>query len=361
MSRRPSPFPRYVHYYYDRHRCLRTDFRRAGRSVPLPPPILGEQWREAYYAALAGDFAEREAQSAIGAGRTRPGTVAAAFVAYTGSATFKNELAESTQAVHRNILARWRDQWGDRRLKDLQSRHVVGWLDERAGTPSAAQVFLKVLRRMMRYCVSIGLIAADPTTSVKAPTVKSAGLYTWTDNEIEQYRRHHRLGTNARLALELLIGTAQRKSDVVRMGRQHIRGDTLHVQQGKTGWEGDIPIGQELATALATIPVSNLTFLTTAWGHPYTAAGFGNHFHQWCKEAGLQSRCTSRGLRKAACRQLAEAGCTPHEIAAISGHITLAEVQRYTKAVDQAALARAAAKKRTKIGEPSDRFAKNGP
>jgi hypothetical protein len=40
--------------------------------------------------------------------------------------------------------------------------------------------------------------------------------------------------------------------------------------------------------------------------------------------------------------RLAEAGCTAHEIAAITGHATLSEVQRYTKAVDQARMARAA-------------------
>jgi len=359
MSRRPSPFPRYVHSYRDRHGTLRTDFRRGGRSVPLPPPPLSEAWWEAYRAALAGDFAARDDRT-IGAERTRPGTVAALYVAYVGSAAFKNGLAESTHAVHRNILSRWRDQWGDRRLRDLQSRHVVGWLDERADTPAAAQVFLKVLRRVMRYGISIGLLATDPTDGIKAPALKTTGIYTWTDEEIAQYRRHHTPGTNARLALELLIGTAQRKSDVVRMGRQHVHGDLLHVRQAKTGWEGDIPIGPDLTAALATAPSGNLTFLTTSWGKPYTAAGFGNHFRAWCDEAGLHARCSSHGLRKAACRQLAEAGCTPHEIAAISGHITLAEVQRYTQAVDQAALARAAAKKRTRIGEPAGRFAKTG-
>ena len=46
------------------------------------------------------------------------------------------------------------------------------------------------------------------------------------------------------------------------------------------------------------------------------------------------------GLRKAACRRLAEAGCSANEIAAISGHATLKEVARYTKAVDQARMAR---------------------
>jgi hypothetical protein len=47
-------------------------------------------------------------------------------------------------------------------------------------------------------------------------------------------------------------------------------------------------------------------------------------------------------LRKAACRRLAETGCSASEIAAISGHATLSEVSRYTKAADQAKLAKAA-------------------
>jgi integrase len=50
----------------------------------------------------------------------------------------------------------------------------------------------------------------------------------------------------------------------------------------------------------------------------------------------------AHGLRKAACRRLAEAGCTPHQIKAISGHKTLAEVTRYTDAADQKRLAMAA-------------------
>ncbi|HWW36986.1 MAG TPA: tyrosine-type recombinase/integrase [Xanthobacteraceae bacterium] len=58
--------------------------------------------------------------------------------------------------------------------------------------------------------------------------------------------------------------------------------------------------------------------------------------------------CTVHGLRKAASRRMAEAGCTPHEIAAITGHRTLKEVERYTRAADQARLARQAAAKGTK-------------
>ena len=50
-------------------------------------------------------------------------------------------------------------------------------------------------------------------------------------------------------------------------------------------------------------------------------------------------------MRKAAARRLAEAGCSASEIAAITGHKTLAEVERYTRAADQERLARQAIRK----------------
>jgi len=53
----------------------------------------------------------------------------------------------------------------------------------------------------------------------------------------------------------------------------------------------------------------------------------------------LPRRCTFHGLRKAGCRRLAEAGCSANEIAAWSGQ-SLREVERYTRAADQARLAR---------------------
>jgi integrase len=47
-------------------------------------------------------------------------------------------------------------------------------------------------------------------------------------------------------------------------------------------------------------------------------------------------------LRKACARRLAEARCTEHQIAAITGHASLRDVQRYTKGADQKRLALAA-------------------
>ncbi|WP_108257982.1 tyrosine-type recombinase/integrase [Mangrovicoccus ximenensis] len=57
------------------------------------------------------------------------------------------------------------------------------------------------------------------------------------------------------------------------------------------------------------------------------------------QEAKLPAGLSPHGLRKATCRRLAEAGCTAHEIMAISGHTSLAEVTRYTVAASRAKLA----------------------
>ncbi len=59
-------------------------------------------------------------------------------------------------------------------------------------------------------------------------------------------------------------------------------------------------------------------------------------------KAGLPERCVLHGLRKAAARRLAEAGCSSKQIASITGHKSLDEVERYTAKADQKILARAA-------------------
>jgi integrase len=123
------------------------------------------------------------------------------------------------------------------------------------------------------------------------------------------------------------------------MGRQHVRNGAISVRQQKTGAALEIPIHQDLQRVFDATPSEHLTFLVTEFGKPFTPAGFGNWFRERCDEAGLK-RCSAHGLRKAACRRLAEAGCTAHQIAAISGHASLREVERYTKAADQARLAK---------------------
>ena len=70
--------------------------------------------------------------------------------------------------------------------------------------------------------------------------------------------------------------------------------------------------------------------------------------------AGLSRKCVPHGLRKACLRRLAEHGGSAKEIAAVSGHKSLGEVERYTAAADQRKLSTAAIAKLRETNEDEE-------
>jgi len=200
-------------------------------------------------------------------------------------------------------------------------------------------------------CQKLGEVDIDVTAGIEtARPAKSSGFPTWTDREIELYRQHYAVGTMARCALELGLNTAARRGDAHILGRQHSRDGVLtwrpHKTSRSTGRVLSVPVLPELAAAINALPSTNeLTFLLTAHGRPFaSAAAFGNRFADRCRQAGLKPVVCDdgkvrdyrfHGLRKAACAQLAEAGATAPEIMTISGHVILAEAQKYVTAVEQ--------------------------
>jgi integrase len=114
--------------------------------------------------------------------------------------------------------------------------------------------------------------------------------------------------------------------------------------EDKTGLELAIPVHPELRRVIDATPSKHLTFLVTELGAPFTAAGFGNWFRDRCQEAGL-GHCSFHGLRKAAATRLIDAGCDVVEAAAITGHASLKELQRYIETRDRKRAARRAMRK----------------
>jgi integrase len=343
---RPDRLPKFVHAFIDRHGKPRFYFRRPGFKRTR---LLGLPWSPEFMASYETALAGQPAQ--IGTARVMPGTISALVVAYYNSADFKHELAPETRRKRRNIVEQFREQHGDKRLALLQREHIHKML-AKIDRPHAKKNWLKTIRGLMRFAVLIGMRAHDATEGIKLAPVKSDGFQTWSEEDIAVFRRHHAVGTRARLALELLLATAQRRGDVIRMGRQHIRNGVLSIRQNKTGAELKIPVHPDLRIVLDATPSDHLTFLTTASGKSFTSDGFGHWFREMCDEAGLHA-LTAHGLRKAACRRLAEAGCSEKQIASISGHASLNEIVRYTRAADQERLARdAMIKMATSSGKP---------
>ena len=244
----------------------------------------------------------------------------------------------------------------------LTRQHINAMLAQKVTTPAAANHWLRLVKALMQLAVEEGWRKDNPTIGIKRIKNRSDGFHTWDENEIAQFEARHPVGSKARLALALLLYTAQRRSDVVRMGRQHVRNGVVHVRQQKTGAMLAIPLHPALAAIIEATPSDHLTLLTTSFGKSFTAPGFGNWFREQCNEAGFPRHCAAHGLSKAACRRLAEAGCSANVIASISGHTTLTEVARYTKAADQERMARdgMAAISRTETGNGDKRVAKSG-
>ncbi len=342
--------PKYVTEFHDRHGKSRVRFRRKGqtsyyfKSAPWSPEFMQE-----YQACMEGRAAPRIEP---GADRTVPGSFSVLIVKYYRSAYYLDQRA-STRATYRGILERFRREYGDRRVATIQKRHIVAILARKADTPSAANNLLRMLKILMKVAKDCEIRKDDPTADIKSRKITGDGFHTWTEEQIAAFAQVHKIGTRARLAFSLLLYTGQRRSDVVRMGYQHIEGEYVQVRQQKTGTSLKIRMHPELQKVLARTPRDNLTFLTTGFGKPYTPAGFGNWFRDCCNQAGLR-QCSAHGLRKAAARRMAEAGCTEEEIKSVTGHKTSREVSRYTKAANQVLLSDNAMAKVTKAEKVSN-------
>jgi integrase len=229
---------------------------------------------------------------------------------------------------------------GHRQVREMTREHVQRILAKRADRPGAANEALKKLRILIRFAIDKGWRHDDPCARIKK--FPEGEFHTWTDDEIAIFEHRWPLGTLARTAFALLLYTGQRRSDVVRMAWPDVDDGIIGVVQGKTGAKLGVPIHSALSDALAHCPRGDRTILVTSFSKPFTGNGFGNFMADRIAETGLPERCVTHGLRKAAARRLAEAGCSANEIASITGHATLAEVSRYTKAAEQTKLARAA-------------------
>jgi integrase len=331
-----SPVPvrlKHINRFRDRHGHLRHYLRIPGRKpVTLPGEPGSPEFMAAYYAALSA------AAPAPPRERLKPGSLDALAVSYYASDAWR-ELRPTTQRAYKRIVEHLRAAHGDKPVRLLDAEGVSRLMAEK-DRPTAANHRLRILRALMAHAVETRQIAADPTAGVKRRKYRTDGYATWSEADIAQYEARHPSGTKARLALALLLYTGQRRSDIVRMGRQHMAPGGIEVRQVKTGHRLTIPIHPALAAELARVPGDRLTWLATDAGPAFTAAGFYQRFTEWCTQAGLPRGRSPHGLRKACGRRLAEAGCTAHQIMSVLGLRTLALAEVYTRAASQGSMAR---------------------
>lgn len=338
----------YVHCDKDsRTGAIRVYFRRrlGAPKIRLRSEPGTEEFLAEYKAALEAS------QEDVNLGG-KPNTYSWLMVRYFESAEFKS-LDPQTQRTRRGILestclekvvADSAETFADFPLNRLTSKAIRVLRDRKVlqGFPDAANNRLKAIRRMFAWAVEDEVVDTNPARDVSYARTATSGHHTWTDDEILRFQQRHPPNTKAGLALALLSYTGVRRSDVVRLGRQHMRDGWLKFRTFKGRNSNpvtvEIPVLGPLKEALEAGPTGDMTFLMTEYGRPFTAPGFGNWFRDRCNEAELP-HCSAHGLRKAGATLAAENGASTHELMSIFGWLTLQQAERYTRAAQRRKLA----------------------
>lgn len=352
---------RYVDRFVDRHGKVRLYYRKpGGKRFPLPPQTDPGFLLAYQQAAEQAEALVHKKPKVRGA----PDTVDRLVFDYYQSPDFLH-LKASTQAVRRRVLDSFCKEHGHRLVRQLTRAKIEVLVGKRAATPAAANNLVKVLRTLMEFAIKHKWRQDNPAAGIQR--FSEGTHHTWTEAEIQQYEARWPVGSRQRTAFALHLYTGQRRGDVCKLTWRDYDPETglISLVQEKTGVALDIPVHRELRTALEAWPRRHIMVLTTNYNEPFTVAGYGNWMADAIAEAGLPDRCVLHGLRKAAARRLADAGCSTHEIKSITGHKSLQEVERYTMAAEQrrlatSAVARLEERKADKSSQPVLKFGKSG-
>lgn len=306
-------------YYYDR-----------ATRAPLPDPSAPEF-----------EAAREEAKHAY----SRPpdaNTFGALLLEYRRSPGYRDRQPHTKKAYERaiNRLRKFHDS----PVEDIKRGDIVIMRNALAmHSKQAANQLVMVLGVLMQFAIDIGWRDTNPCTRMKR---LAGGHYKrWPDAAI-QYALDN-FEEPFRRAIILALYTGQREGDCCAMTWAQFDGSGVEVTQQKTGAHLWIPAHKVLKQELARwrLDTPGETILKTSTGRPWKQGSFAVMFCVAMAAHPALEGLVFHGLRKAAAARLAEAGCSTHDIAAITGHASLDQIELYTKEANQRLRAKRAMKK----------------
>ena len=241
---------------------------------------------------------------------------------------------------------------GDCQLKFFDGKLARILRDRKAKTPSASHHRMANLRLIFNWALEERPehVKTNPFIGVKPIGHKTEGWHTWTEDEVAKYEAHHPVGTQARLALDLMMFTGARRGDVVKLGPKSMvkvvnpetgtKETWIEFKPGKTskstGTVVSMPIVLPLRDSLSATVHGFETFLINAYGKKHASGdSFANWFKDRVREVGLPDFCTPHGLRKIGAVRAAEAGISDQQLMAVFGWTTEKLASLYTKAASK--------------------------
>jgi integrase len=250
-----------------------------------------------------------------------------------------NALAPSTQTMY-TIYLRPLSRVGHLPVAAWTRREIHTLRDSIANTRGngAGTGFIRAVSALFTWAVDREWIEHTPVTRIKA--LPGGHLRAWTREEADT--AEERLPAHLARVVILARYTGQRRGDLCVMGWSAYDGASIRLVQQKTGAPLVLPVHPILKTHLDAWPCEALTILTDKRARPWKPQDLSHILPRELARIGLSDDLNVHGLRKLAAAELADAGCSVHEIAAITGHQSLSMVQLYTRSADQERLASAA-------------------
>ena len=324
----------YIHQFRDRHGRIRRYVRRKGTPhTPLPGKPGSKEFMDAYHQAL-------ESEPKPPPSRYGTGSIGALWTDYCRSVAYVN-LSPSSRKTYRMVMASLLAHHGHRSVRGMRREHVRSIVEHIGNAaPAMGNLTIAVIRLLLSFAVENGWRTDNPALKIKK--YKTGTHHSWTDQELSSYEGRWPLGTRERLAFDLLLYTGQRGGDVISMKRSDLAQGVLSLTQQKTGTALRIPIHPALDRSLKAYAPKGMHLIGDIHGRPIKRGTLTRLIRVAVKAAGLPERCVAHGLRKAVLRRLAEGGASEKMLAAVSGHKSTRELQRYTAEANQAQLAQQA-------------------
>lgn len=305
-----------------------------GKRVRLPAPNH-PTFKAEYEAALRGEPTATQPKE-------RPKSISWLIARFKESGDWKAS-SEATRKQRDNILFRMKDKSdgaggkiGDHPYSLITVKAIRNGMDDRADTPAAANNYLKTMSALCKWAVKNEHMKSNPTEGISKLKLEGDGFPAWEIEDVRAFCLKWAIGTKPRLALELAMHTGLRRSDLVRVGKQHLKGGALSITTVKTKARITVELPKRVIDIIDATPTGDLHFLVTEYGKPFSVAGFGNWFGDCARKANIEKN--THGLRKLAATMAANGGATAHELMSQFGWSNSKQAEVYTRGADRAKL-----------------------
>lgn len=316
------------------------------KRIPISVDPTHKDFLEVYRAARAGIRITPETPAEEKATPRSMAWLTLKYLAHLERETSLGHTSPRTLKKRSYLLAELRKEGGEFSMM-MRPSDIVNLRNKLADRPAWADSMVEAIRGMYDWALQTGLVDDNPAIGVKRINKGKGGANPWTIEDVKQFRNHHPEGTQADLVLSILLYTACRIGDAIRLGADNekvIDGDLyLSWQPEKAGSEKvTIPVVSRLHDATRAVSAPGHPYLLSNRGKPYsTPDSLGGLFRKWCKQAGLNNH-SAHGIRKCVGHLLAAERCTQYEIMCVHGHTQARTSEIYTKGIQRQDLAKQA-------------------